>query len=167
MAVKHKTWMWVVVGICVAGILFVIAMAGAGIYFFRQNIQTRTATPTVAASEFDAVRAQFAGHKPLIELDSDGNFLRSNTDRPVPANAVRPDKLYVLAFDPDDGGLVRVTIPFWLLRLKVKGTTIDFSGNQLDLEDLKLTVEDIERFGPSLVLDQRNEGGDRVLVWSQ
>lgn len=167
MAGKLKTWIWVVVGLGVVGILFLIAMAGAGLYFFSQNIHTRTATTTVAASEFDGVRAQFAGQKPLIELDSSGNFLRSNTDRPVPAGAVRPENLYVLAFDPDDGGLVRVTIPFWLLRMKVKGATIDFSGNQMDLEDLKLTVEDLERFGPALVLDQQNEGGDRVLVWSQ
>jgi hypothetical protein len=35
------------------------------------------------------------------------------------------------------------------------------------LEDLKLSVEDLERYGPSLVLDQTNAGGDRVLVWSQ
>ncbi|HXG55787.1 MAG TPA: hypothetical protein VNJ03_10450 [Vicinamibacterales bacterium] len=167
MAVKRKTWIWVLVGIGVVGILFVIAMAGAGIYFFSQNIETRTATTTVAASEFDRIRAQFTGQKPLIELDSNGDFLRSNTDRPVPASPEMPENLYVLAFDPDDGGLVRVTIPFWLLRLKMKGATINFSGNQMDLEDLKLTVEDLERFGPSLVLDQQNEGGDRVLVWSQ
>ena len=62
---------------------------------------------------------------------------------------------------------MRVTVPFWLLRMKMKGATIDFGGNSMDLEDLKLTVEDLERFGPTLVLDQKNEGGDRVLVWSQ
>ena len=49
----------------------------------------------------------------------------------------------------------------------LNGATIDFGGNKMDLEDLKLTVEDLERFGPTLILDQKNEGGDRVLVWSQ
>jgi hypothetical protein len=37
----------------------------------------------------------------------------------------------------------------------------------MTLEELKLTVADLDRLGPSLVLDQANEGGDRVLVWSQ
>lgn len=167
MAVKIKTWVWVVVGIVVAGILLVIALAGAGLYFFSKNIKARTVSSATATSEFDSVRAQFTGQKALIELDERGNFLRSNTDRRAPDNPKRPETLYVLAFDPDDGDLVRVSIPFWLLRLKMNGATIDFGGNSMDLEDLKLTVEDLERFGPTLVLDQKNEGGDRVLVWSQ
>jgi hypothetical protein len=167
MAVKVKTWVWVIVGIVVVGILLVIAMAGAGLYFFSRNISARTVSATTAASEFDAVRARFTGQKALIELDDRGNFLRSNTDRPVPKDSKPPETLYVLAFDPDDGSLVRVTIPFWLLRLKMRGATIDFGDSSMELEDLKLTVEDLERFGPTLVLDQLSEGGDRVLVWSQ
>jgi hypothetical protein len=166
MAVKVRTWMWVVGGIVAACILMVIAMAGAGFYFFKQHIQTTRATSTSAASEFDAVRVKFSGQKPLIELDSHGNFLHANTDRAESDR--RPEKLYVLAYDPNDGGLVRIEIPFWLLRMKMKGA-INFGsrGNQLDLEDLKLTVEDLDRYGPALVLDQKNDDGDRVLVWSQ
>ena len=37
-------------------------------------------------------------------------------------------------------------IPFWLLRLKKRGT-IDFNGGQLELDDLKLTVEDLYHGG--------------------
>ena len=59
------------------------------------------------------------------------------------------------------------SVPLWLLRLKTGGATIDLNGRQMDLEDLRLTVRDLERFGPTLVLDQVNDGGDRVLVWSQ
>lgn len=167
MAGKVKTWVWVVIAVVAAGILGVIAIAGVGIYFFSQNINTRAATPSVAAAEFDEVRNRFVGQKPLIELDERGRFLRGNPDRPALATAQSPDKLYVLAFDPDDGRIVRVSIPFWLLRMKAGGTTIDFNGNSMDLEDLKLTVEDLERYGPTLIVDHRETGGDRVLVWSQ
>ena len=167
MAVKLKTWIWVVVGVCTVCILFVIAMAAAGIYYFTKNIEARKATPTVAATEFDAVRTRFHGQRPLIELDERGRFLRSNTGRPAPANPRSPESLCVLAFDPDDHGLVKVTVPFWLLRLKMRHAKIDLGGSSMDLEDLKLTVEDLERLGPALILDQTNAGGDRVLVWSQ
>ncbi|HEY0875606.1 MAG TPA: hypothetical protein VGD94_19170 [Vicinamibacterales bacterium] len=167
MAGKVKTWVWVIVGVFVVGILCVIAMAAAGIYYFTQNIEARKATPTVAASEFNAVRDRFRGQKPLIELDERGRFLRSNVDRPAPPDAKRPEALYVLAFDPDDEGLVKVTVPFWLLRMKIGNSHVDFGDSRMDLEDLKLTVEDLERFGPTLILDQTNAGGDRVLVWSQ
>lgn len=167
MAGRVKTWVWVVVGVFVVGILFVIAMAGAGFYFFARNIEATTATTETAAAEFDAVRARFKGQLPLIELDERGRFLKTNTDRPEPGDARRPESLHVLAYDPDDGGMVKVTVPFWLLRLKMNGSTIDLSGNRVRLEDLKLSVEDLERYGPSLVLDQTSAGGDRVLVWSQ
>jgi hypothetical protein len=43
---------------------------------------------------------------------------------------------------------------------------VDGRGN-IDLEELHLTVDDLERYGPTLILDHKNEEGERVLVWSQ
>jgi hypothetical protein len=167
MAGKIKPWVWVVVGIVVTGMLCVVAVAGMGFYFFSQHFNAQTATPAKAGVEFERVKAQFKDQKPLIELDERGHFLRSNPDRPTPASGRTPAHLYVLAFDPDDERIVKVTIPFWLLRFKSRGARVDFNGGRLDLEDLKLTVEDLERFGPTLIVDHKATSGDRVLVWSQ
>lgn len=167
MAGKVKTWVWVVVAIFVIGVLGIVAMAGVGIYFFSQHIETKTVSPALASRDFEQVKNLFQGQKPLIELDDRGRYLRSNTDRKAPVNAQSPDAVHVMAFDPDDGRIVRLSIPFWLLRLKMRGTTIDFNGNQMDLEDLRLTVEDLERFGPTLIVDHKSPNGERVLVWSQ
>jgi hypothetical protein len=167
MAGKVKTWVWVVVGVAVIAILGIIAMAGVGLYFFSQHIETRAASPSSAAQSFDDVLRRFEGQKPLIELDSRGRFKKANTDRQAPPQARAPESVHVMAFDSSDGQMVNVSIPFWLLRLKAGGTTIDFNGSRMDLEDLKLSVEDLERFGPTLIVDHRNDDGDRVLVWSQ
>jgi hypothetical protein len=167
MAGKVRKWVWVVVGVVVLGILGIIALAGASVYFFSQHIDTRSASPASAARDFEEVRKRFESQKPLIELDEHGRFRRANPDRHALANVAPPENLYVLAFDPDDGRIVRVSVPFWLLRMKMGGTSIDFNGNSMDLEDLKLSVEDLERFGPTLIVDHREESGDRVLVWSQ
>jgi len=167
MAVKVKTWIWVIVAIVVIGILGIVAMAGVGFYFFSQHFDTKVASRASAGVEFEQVKAQFTGQKPLIELDERGRFLRANSDRPARANTRTPEQIYVLAFDPDDERIVKVTIPFWLLRFKARGATIDFNGGRLDLEDLKLTVEDLERFGPTLIVDHTSSSGERVLVWSQ
>ena len=70
----------------------------------------------------------------------------------------------MLAFDPDDGRIVRVSIPFWIVRMKMRGATIDLNGNHMNLEDLKLTAEDLERFGPTLIVDHKDTKGERVLV---
>jgi hypothetical protein len=167
MAVKVRTWVWVIVAIVIIGILCVIAMAGIGFYFFSQHFNTKVATAASAGQEFEQAKAQFTGQTPLIELDDRGRFLRSNPDRPARASERTPSQIYVLAFDPDDERIVRVTIPFWLLRFKSRGARIDLNGGRLDLEDLKLTVEDLERFGPTLIVDHKTSDGERVLVWSQ
>jgi hypothetical protein len=166
MAGKIKTWIWVVVSILVICILGVVAVAGMGYYFVTRHFDTKVTSPASASVEFEQIKLQFTGQKPLIELDERGHFLRANPDRPGRADMRRPDQLYVLAFDPDDERIVKVTIPFWLLRFKPRGT-IDFNGGRLELEDLKLTVEDLERFGPTLIVDHKSSGGERVLVWSQ
>lgn len=166
MAGKIKTWIWVAVAIVAICILGVLSVAGMGYYFFTQHFDTKVTSPAGASVEFEQIKAQFVGQKPLIELDERGRFLRANPDRPARSDMRRPDQLFVLAFDPDDERIVKVTIPFWLLRLKSRGT-IDFNGGQLELEDLKLTVEDLERFGPTLIVDHKSARGERVLVWSQ
>ena len=166
MAVKLKTWAWVLIAIVAVWILGVVAMAGVGFYFFSQHIDTKAATPASAAREFDAVKAGFPDQKPLIELDSRGRFLRANTARPAKTPDSVPDELNLLAFDPSNGRIVRFSLPFWLLRMKPRAT-IDLNGNRMDLEDLRLTVEDLEKRGPSLVVDHLTASGERVLVWSK
>ena len=166
MAGKIKAWIWVVAAIVILGILGVVAMAGFGFYFFSQHFDTKVVSRENAGEEFEEVKARFAKQKPLIELDEHGRFLRANVDRPANPNTKVPDQLYVLAFDPGDRRIVRVNLPFWMLRLKAHGT-VDFNASKLDLEDLKLTVEDLERFGPTLIVDHQGTSGERVLVWSQ
>jgi hypothetical protein len=60
-----------------------------------------------------------------------------------------------------------VDLPFWLLRFKMRGNRIDLGNSNVDFAKLRLTVEDLERFGPTLILDQKDTDGSRVLVWSQ
>lgn len=171
MAGKVRTWIWIVAGIVVLGILGVIALAAAGFYFFSQHFDTRAASPAAASREFDEIRSRFEGRKPLIELDDRGRLLRTNPDVPVEGHVQPPRMLHVLAFEPDsrrgEGRIVAVQIPFWVLRFRSGNARIDLNGQRMDLEDLKLTVEDLERLGPALIVDHTAPSGERVLVWSQ
>jgi hypothetical protein len=165
MAGKVKTWVWVVVGVVVLGILGVIAMAAAGLWFVKSHVDIRPTTVAAASEDFQTVRKRFSTQRPLIELDDRGNFLHANTDRP--AGTVAPQTLNIMAFDPKDERVVRMDLPFWLLRLKMRGARFDVGSGNVDLAKLRLTVEDLERFGPTLILDHKDSDGSRVLVWSQ
>jgi hypothetical protein len=167
MASKVKTWVWVVMAIVVVGILCLVAMAGFGFYYASRHIQTRAASPESAARDFDEIRARFSGQQPLIELDERGRFLRAHTDRKAAAQSRTPETVNVLAYDADERRLVRLSIPFWLLRLKTGNASIDFNGRKMDLEDLRLSVDDLERFGPTLIAEHKTPEGSHVIVWSQ
>jgi hypothetical protein len=162
---KVKTWVWVVIGVIVLGILGIVAMAAAGLWFVRSHVDVRTTTVAAASSDFEGVRQRFRAQKPLIELDDHGEFVRANTDRP--AGTVRPQTLNVMVFDPDDEKVIRMELPFWLLRLKSGGARFSMGQGSVDLAKLRLTVEDLEHFGPTLILDQKDHKGTRLLVWSQ
>jgi hypothetical protein len=165
MAGKIKTWVWVIVGIAVFGILGVIAMAAAGLYFVKSHVDIRSTTVALASEDFQSIRQRFAAQKPLIELDDQGSFLRANVDRPN--GTQRPQTLNIMAFDPHDEKVIRMALPFWILRLKSGGSRFDIGRSNVDLARMRITVEDLERYGPILILDQKDTDGSRVLVWSQ
>lgn len=162
---KVKTWIWIVVGVVAVGILGIVALAAAGLWFVRSHVDVKQTTSAAATSDFETVRARFTGQRPLIELDDRGDFIRANTDRPN--GSVRPQTLNVMAFDADDEKVVRMELPFWLLRLKSGGSHFSMNGESVDLEKMHLTVEDLERYGPLLILDHKNRKGAHVLVWTQ
>jgi hypothetical protein len=166
MAGKVKTWVWVVVGIVVLGVLGLVSLAAAGLWFAKTHIDVQSvSSATAVAADFERVRQRFTDQKPLIELDERGHFLRANPNR-KPGDR-RPESLNIMAFDADEGRIVKMDIPFWLLRLKMGGTRIGLGNDSIDLHDLRITVEDLERYGPTLIVDHKGRAGERVLVWSQ
>ena len=125
---------------------------------------SRPATRRATSIRSGAVRGAEAADR---ARSSTAHYLRSNADRKPPANPKPPESINVMAFDPDEGKIVRVSIPFWIVRMKMRGATIDLNGKHMNLEDLRLTAEDLERFGPTLIVDHQNTTGERVLVWSE
>jgi len=162
---KVPAWVWIIVGVVTLGILGVITLAAAGLWFVRSHVNVQPTTVAAATTDFQTIRQRFANQKPLIELDDRGNFVHANTDRPN--GTKHPDSLNVMAFDARKEHVVRVEIPFWILRLKTRGTLVDVGSGNIDLQKLRLTVDDLERFGTTLIVDHQDMNGSRVLVWSQ
>jgi hypothetical protein len=162
---RVPTWVWVIVATAALAVLGVIALAAAGLWFVRSHVNVQPTTVAAATSDFQTIRQRFGNQAPLIELDDRGNFVHANTDRPN--GTTRPDSLNIMAFDARDEKVVHIDIPFWILRLKTRGTLVDVGSGNIDLQKMRLTVEDLERFGPTLIVDHHDMNGSRVVVWSQ
>jgi hypothetical protein len=61
-------------------------------------------------------------------------------------------------------------LPFWLLCLGRRGSggSLRFgSSGRIQFERLNISVDDLERLGPALIIDYQTPHGERVLVWTQ
>jgi hypothetical protein len=164
---SKKTWIWIIVGLFGTGVLLLLAIAGAGIYFLSSHVSTHRTTTTDAFRAFDDAKASFKDQRPLLEVDKGNRPTMPKPTSDMPTASVHPDELCILAWDPDDEKVVQVTLPFWLLRLGRRNINISDAGQGFDLNRLNLNVDELERIGPALVLDLQGPSGQRVLVWTK
>ena len=168
---KKPSWGLIILGIAVFTVIVgvgVIAIAGFVIYQ-QFAPQATTTSASRAEGEFKKIAAQFGDQKPLLEFRDDQPVL--NTHRVKATGRVEPiEALHVMIWQPDEGKLVKLNLPFWILRMtkghpiRIGGSTEDMDGGRIHLN---LTAEEIERYGPGLVIDRKDADGKRVLVWAQ
>jgi hypothetical protein len=161
---KSRKTLWIILGVLGFIVFCIVAFAAFGLYFVSQNLDMKSATPTQAARSFDDVRARFK-EAPIIQMD-DRERVTLTRRPPDQQVGTKPQTMHVMAYDDEDSRIVNVTIPFWMLRLGREKIRLG-TGNDLQFEQLKITAEELERYGPALLLDHRGTQGKRVLVWTQ
>ena len=167
----RKTWISIAIAVVASVCLLALAVVGGTAFFIYRHVESTSTTEITAEQEFNAARARFEGQKPLIEIRREGD--EPILHRDLLRAGKMPDKplesLRVLAYDDTAGKLVRVNIPFWLLRI-VPSKNLSFlndEGIDIDTRRIRLTLEDVERRGPGLLLDQKDRRGSQVLVWTE
>jgi hypothetical protein len=165
----RKTWVSVLIAsVIIVGVLAAAAIGGTAFFIYR-HVNTQVASNERADVQFAEARARFAGQRPLLELRHGDEPVLHREAIPAEMPEAKLETLRVLAYDTREEKLVRVSIPFWLLRLAptrhvsfLSDTGIDF-----DSERVRLTLDDLERRGPGLILDQADRRGSQVLVWTE
>jgi hypothetical protein len=160
MAVRR--WIWITGGCLTTLMLFCVVVVGAGFYLFSRHIDARPVTRAQAEKEFAEVRARFKDQAPLLEIKHDKVYTGRLEERVGTYHGPVPTTINVLAWDRDDAKRVHLTIPLWLLHMKGK---MKLHGEDMGLERLDLSVDDIERAGPALLIDH-TDGRERLLVWT-
>lgn len=165
MAISRKTIIWILVAIVGLGVVCIVGVAGAGMYFVSKHVHAGPSTSADAFRAFDAARARFKDEKPVFDMDNRERPRQVRQFDAMPTSPTKTDVVWVLAWDPDHERLVRVSMPFWLLRLGRQ--KIDISGGGFDFQRMELDINELQRVGPVLLFDFRTPDGKRVLVWTQ
>jgi hypothetical protein len=168
---RLPTWVSVLIAaVIIVGIVAVAAVGGAAFFIYR-HVNTTFTPRDRAEVEFSESRARFDGQRPLIEVRHDDDPIIHRELLKEGAPKLKLDALRVLAYDQHANKLVRVSIPFWLLRMAPSKHLSFLNDNGFDVDvdsdRVRLTVEDLERRGPGLLLDTVDRRGSRVLVWTE
>ena len=162
---KKRTWLWIVLG--VFAFLVVVAIGGIVLMvtFVRQSMSISQMDASGAEEEFNAVRARFAGQQPLIQMVDGRPQLVERSQAGTPAQPLKT--MHIVAWDDDEANLVRVAVPFWLLRLQSGPIRLNSYADGWDDRRFSFRIEDIERHGPGLLLDANEPNQGRVIIWAE
>jgi hypothetical protein len=155
-----RRWVKVTLGLGAVLVICVLALVGTGAYLFFRHLDTRTVGEADARKEFDVVRARFVGRPPLVEI---ANLKAADVrvNRLVHPEGRQGNTLHILTWERD-GRLLRADVPVWLMRFSSLNI-----ASRLGLAPSKfsLTIDDLKRYGPGIVVDFRPPAGDQVLIW--
>jgi hypothetical protein len=147
---------------------FVIIAGALGIAVFfwmaSQVTSVEQMDTNSASFRFRGALEQFDDTQPMLTMDGAGNVTR-RTRRSKALIPVVPTELKVLAWRGSTIGLVEAHIPMWFLRLKGPAINYLLKDTEFDLQAWGLTVEELQDWGPGVVLDHRSRRGERVLIW--
>jgi hypothetical protein len=170
MASSRKTWISILIASVIIVCLLALAAVGGTAFFIYRHVNATFTNESTADREFASLRARFTGQQALIEIrHNDEPVVRADLLKNATPNDKPLESLRVLAYDDNAGKLVRVSIPFWLLRI-LPSKNLSFlndEGIDIDTHRIRLTLEDIERRGPGLILDTKDRRGSTVIVWTE
>ena len=162
-----RRWLPIVLGILLVLLVGIGGLIGSCAYLVRQQVHVRERS---SVADYDreaaAVLRRFEGVPPLVEDGRSGpavshKALRVRQQRNA-AGALTT--LHVLVYSPKESKLVRLSLPFWLLRMAPDGR-MNINVDNVDLDKVRLSIDDLESAGPGPLFVRKSDES-RVLAWT-
>ena len=156
-----RTWVKLTLGgvALLAGALAVLG--GTGAYFVLRHMEKKESPEAEAVKAIEVAKARFGTRPPLIEI-ADPRRADIRINRPADASSTPVSTVHIINWNSETRELVTTEVPLWLMRFSSVNIL-----SQLGVapERFRLTVSDIQRYGPGIVVDYGSRGTSRVLVW--
>jgi hypothetical protein len=148
----------------------VLSLVVAAVGFIVSHRTSVTASPRSAESEFAELRTRFAGQQPLLDMGA--RRVSEPSREPQTATALR--SFHSVIFDTRGGQrVVRIAVPYWFARLYADrrgdfrwlGQLTFLDDTEFDPEAIRLSLDQLERHGPGLIVDYRHPTGGQFIAW--
>jgi hypothetical protein len=161
----RKTWVAILIAFGVIALTCMVAVVAGGIYVTHRYVTASFVGPQDARGDFERTRAKLGNEAALIDVRGRELIVHRTPDQPVRDLG----SLHVLAYDPAAGKLMTLTVPGWVLSIAGRHRS-SFGVEGIDVMkrlEGHVTLEDLQRHGPGLILDTADADGRRVLVWTE
>ena len=156
--------------VVMGAVLIVLTAIGLGFWFFASHHESNTISIQAADAEFSQLRSRFSNQQPLIDMS-----LR----QPVETSTLRQSVTSLHTFHTvilDTRGsqrIVHITVPFWFARLfadrdgrfRWLGQLTFLDDTEFDSETIRLSLDQIEQWGPGLIVDYQHPSGGQFISW--
>jgi hypothetical protein len=145
--------------------LAVAALIGLGVFgaLVWRAVSVENLPPRDAERRLDTIRTVFRNAPPLVRRDEAGRFVRTEASG---RSGAPPARLHVVLYRASENRLISADVPLWFLKIKGPAAAVTLRDTGFDLDVLGVTVDDLERSGSGLILDERR-GEDTLLAWTQ
>jgi len=172
MTVARRVLLRIGAALVIAG----LAVLSVGVWWVSSLYQSEQADPARADAAFAEVRARFPGINPAFHIRERRLVIarRPPTVTPTTAAAV-----HMLVWQPRERMLSRVALPLWMSNIATEPLPLEALagvgeqgvGAVLEAQrlgnELNVRISDLERYGPTLLLDGVTPDGKHVLMWNQ
>lgn len=151
-----------------------IAVPAAALYFLDHHESLSVSTET-AEAEFARLRARFVGHRPLVDMASRSTDAADGADTADGSSAPRSIRAFhTVIFDTGSRPrLLHLTAPVGFARLFADraglflrlGELTFLDNTEFDQEPIRVSIDEIRRHGPGLLVDCRHPGGGQFIAW--
>jgi hypothetical protein len=158
---------WITLGVVFAG---AGALAGAVFFYFAHH-HSEYASAQSAESEFQRLRTRFAGQSPLLDMQA----RRAHINASLQQTGATLHRFHAMIFDTRGGQrIVRIMVPYRFGRLfgrrdgfRWLGQLTFLDDTEFDPEPIQLSLDQIARHGPGLIVDYRHTTGGQFIVWAE
>lgn len=166
-----RTWRSILIGAAISAGVMGLALAGSVVAYFTVQHHDSEIVSTAVAN-VDRTRQMLKGQSFAEIRDGDDPIVHRHdpTGRHGAAEPP-PHTLRVLVFESRSGKLVRINLPFRIVRLMhangftYLGELTFLEDTEFDSDRVRLTLDDLERLGRGIVVDHRHAGGAQFLAW--
>jgi hypothetical protein len=146
-----------------------VAWLAVAMIVFASWTEFETANQTLAEQAFESSLNLCADRRAYLVGESGGSFV---VNRELEGSELQDlNTLHLMYWQADEKRLTRMNFPIWFVRVKTThsinlGTYTSLLAGDWAHFELSVTVQDLQRRGPGLILDHQLAEQDRLLLWT-